>query len=250
MPRGFPDDNIQTNPLGQTIADNAELAARLGAVTVIQRSGNVIYSTKFSEGLADWRLISGVGGTANVMANFGLVGPTSLNLNPGIAPLGAIAAHKYMPMIDAASMGLEANVCFATGVPVPAPSLIIQVTIDWHAKEYRYMVVIKAGTQELEVHSYSPAHVDTPYTIPIPYSILATIAQPGWHYFKLSVSPDKETYLRMLFDDLAVDLTPYSPDIYFLAVENFIEVSYTYTHVADNQPIYIGSTVLTINEPE
>lgn len=249
MPRGYPDDNIQSYPLGQTIVDNSELAVRLGAFTTLQRSGQMIYGTKFTNGMSEWITSITGNGYAKVKATLGAYDNTSLELFCGTVAATKAAVAKYMPMIDATRIGLEFIVNFQFNVPVAGPIILIDVLVNSHGFSYIFQFTINANTNQILVDYLDTFGVPQTYTITIPYALRDDSVIVRWHYFKLTADVQGGKYLRLLVDDLAFDLSSLIALNGVATAYGFIQAYYSYTYLLNGGVTHLGSTIITINEP-
>jgi hypothetical protein len=249
MPRGYPDDNEQTNPLGQTIADNAELAARLGSVSAIQRSGQVIYATKFMDGLVDWFISTTGVGYVKTRANLGIIAPTCMELFGGVTPADAATATKHLTLIDANKIGVEFYINFLDGTPHPDPDPSLEVQISWHNVLYEFMYTFHPKAGQIGIDYVDSGGGHHTYTINVGYSLLGLYDHPVWHYFKVAVDPSHNNYGRLYIDNLSVNLSSYPPPNDAVTIAPYIMLYFLYNHVANAQPIRLGSMVVTMNEP-
>jgi hypothetical protein len=249
MPRGYPDDNIQASPLGQTIADNAELAARLGAKTTIQRSGNVIYSTDWSNGASDWLIAPAGFATGLVVANNGIISPCSLELYPGDMSGNFIDVHKRFPTIDLHNAAWEFYIDFRSTLPPSVPTVTFIIDIVHNLTRYFYVFDFLPATQQIDIHYWDATHVLFHAIITLPFALFGSVTNSYWHFVKVTVSPITGTYKSLLIDDQAYDLSAYTPDISPYVNAGYTRLAINYTDALSNAIVYLGSTVLTINEP-
>lgn len=249
MPRGFPDDNQQSNPLGQTVVDNAELAARLGAKTTIQRSGQVIYSTDFRDGMAEWGTSVVGAATVNLLANRGIISQECVRLYAGVLAGEIASMTKRMPIIDAPSAAIEFYFDMAMDGLTHAGALRFLLEIDWHQKKYEFSGLLVGNTNNLELDYEDAGGAPHVLTIHLPMVLKENSIPPYWHYVKLTVNPENERYKSIIIDDVAYDLTPYFHHGKGLTFPGQISATYSYTYTGTTAYIYIGSTVITINEP-
>lgn len=249
MPRGYPDDNIQSSPLGQTIADNAELAARLGSITTVQRSGQVVYATKFTDGASDWYIYPQSDAYGKVRGNLGIIAPTSLELYPGVLDTGYILAFKLFPMLDISRAGVEYYVNFKRTAAAPDQDLQVFVAVTLEGVEYVFIMHWLPKTNQFDIYEYTGGTVLVHHVYTLPYDLYDSLDYPTFHYVKLVVDPENRRFLRLYVDYLAYDLSMYECAYHIPIDSPSIIVRFYMGHIVDATVVNIGSVVLTINEP-
>jgi hypothetical protein len=249
MSRGYPDDNIQEFPLGQTIADNAELAARLGALNTLQRSGSTIYKTDFKDGAGDWYLSVVSGGSSKVRANIGIVSPSSLELDPGSSGSDEAWVIKVMPLIDYTKLGWEFLLSFFRAVPVYDPEINLSANVAVGSEMYYFAWHILPLQEKVVIDSYTPPATLVPYEIPLGYNLFPDSGHYLFHYFKLFIDIGKARFDHIIVDSQAFSLLNCLPRITSVGFTPSVQLTTRYPYVADALPCYIGTTILTINEP-
>jgi hypothetical protein len=248
MPRGYPDDNIQTNPLGQTIADNAELAARLGSVSVITRSGQVIYQTNFKDGITDWMLGKLEDGYVKCRGNLGVQSSCCMEIYSGVASGALASAVKYLPMIDLLKVGIEFNIMFDYADPEPDANIIVVYYITIEDKFYQFLFNIKPYSSEIVITYHAGGGVYLPYTITLPFSLVPDTGKKVWHYFKMVLDPENVRYYTLLVDSYAYNLQDLGAVAGSYTAAPGIVITFLESETTYSIPFHIGTCVVTMNE--
>jgi hypothetical protein len=249
MSRGYPDDNIQTAPLGQTIADNAELAARLGAITTLQRSGQVIYASKFIDGSDGCTLASVGAGTAKVLASGGVIGNNCIELYSGTGVGHYAEIIKIFPMVDAVKYGYEFYLSIKSTGGVAAQTVSLAIDIVYNLMLYSYLIDFVSEDDKIIIHDYDAGGIDHPVTLDIPFVIHSITTKPTYNFVKLTIDVSNANYLRLLFANLSYNLSPYKPKIVSYTLSGLSQFNLTMQYDTLPAYSYLGSLIFTMNEP-
>lgn len=249
MPRGFPDDNIQSNPLGQTVADNAELAARLGSPYTVYRSGNVLYATDFSNGVEDW---------VREPISDTYVGVRGINTWKGSSCIGMLAdffilptavLRKNIPTFLSSSFGLECTLNWECQAILNDAILYIGIYQTIGAFVYGAVIKIDPGAHAI----YLLTDVPLPGTyVPIISGLeewRATFDRNAYQWFKLVIDWDTLSYKRIYWNNNAVNISSYTLGSIAAFSEVYRKVQFFMPGKDNTYYLDIGCVILTMNEP-
>lgn len=108
MAKTVPDFGVSTGQLPAPDVDNAELAARVGSVSYLRRTGRVIYYDRF-DSQALWTV-----NNASMDGNIAFIGYQCMALIPIIASTGSI--KRTFPAIFSPRYGIEFCCAFNSGI--------------------------------------------------------------------------------------------------------------------------------------
>jgi len=219
---------------------NAELASRLGSPTAWDWRGQVLVSADFSDGWSPGLLTtSGTGAAAVVSPDVWLHGGFSLKLTGGSdGGLYAAASVRTGPN-PASRLGL-AVIFSCSG---PPDYLQLSITYQKGGTGYRSRVRIDFDNDQLQVYDYLGAWNNVGEVKPY-------ANEDYFHSFKFVVDIDSGKYVRVLLDDVQVDISAYAPVTLGAGSELLTSAVYLYSHAASNDYAFVDSIVLTTGEPE
>lgn len=242
MPHGAP-DWYQYRRASTTfpIADLAELAARLGSPVTFDRRGDVIFLDSFESGWPTWRTdISPPGGSVSLTPATSHHGGYSLKLTTNNTAFAMTKASRYVPCPHTSRIGFELAFAFETDVR----SLWFYLGV-WTGSG-RSHIQVKYDPPNKELSIYTSAPTWTPIK-----SNLALAADPEhWHRLKLVADLITNKYVRLLLDDIVLDLSDlavYSPWSDTAPQAEF--QSYVNTNINDHKSTYIDAVIITQDEP-
>ena len=107
MSSGYPDWNNDDNSRGVYSSDVNDLAARLGALSRISRSGKLIYQTTWVDDYILWTPHGG--GNASFVPTYdtGIYRPGCLAFAPGGEAAGTVDFSRYFPPVLGSTYGVE-----------------------------------------------------------------------------------------------------------------------------------------------
>ena len=242
MPIGGPDYGIYSVRRGSSPSfDLSELAARLGALSTITRTGETLWQSDFSEGLSGKGLsFSGAGSMALLNRERFLSGNYSICFVAGSSP-GCTILKVYAPFELEGSYGVELwgacplltgrlNLWFREYVD-STHSRLFEVSMDFDAP---YLKVYD-GALGWVLLSDDPALVPSIYP---------------WYQYKLVVNHDTGHYVRLSWQGTEYDLSDY---IYVAG--GGIDEGCSYIEIEVIGPLegltafYLDRLILTVNEP-
>jgi len=249
MSRGYPDYNAPRTAIGSVSFDSAELAARLGSLSKINRMGNVVYQESFENGLNGWNIYTGSNQKVEVVSSTVFEGGTCLKFKA----LDAINTYshifKLLPLLDYKSFGLEFTFGWKYSASGSVP-FVIEVRHYQISKYYNYKVYIDPNNDLVRIYTLTGSPPDSYVTVLADIgSYIAGLNLHSFHTAKIVLDLENTLYKRMYFDQYSVDLSGYSP----LEVPsgNFTCLAIL-IHTEDNIPVdyvLIDNLIATINEP-
>jgi len=201
MPRGAPDySNIRAGEPLHRLDDMAELAARLGAPTIFDRAGDVVWLQSFEHGLQGGTFGTDAAPSAgSLVVDKAIDGAFSIKLDPSSTPNSYV---EYRPLVY----------FFPTG------KTGFEVSLSPDADFYfvRFSILAYDGQYQLAANvRYYPdgglwrvADGNGVY-----HTVLSSVElQTGptaWHPFKLVIDTETEKYVRFQIDRFVTDLSDY-----------------------------------------
>ncbi len=222
------------------LTDLAELAARLGSIVTFDRRGDVVWFDDFESGLSAWQKSesgagSGVDWDGNVSRSGGFSAKYTLD-----SSAANVALFRIFPVPVLGKIGMEI-------------SFTINSNLSWFqflSSYYDSANVAQFGIRynnalgQLEYLNSSGSWIEIPdLNIRAPY-----VSKWNFNTLKMVFDLEKTIYTRILFNELAADLTeapstavssqPARLDIYMRAREG-----------ASGESLYADDYILTQNEP-
>jgi len=221
--------------------DNAELAARLGGPTTMDRRGNIIWYDDFEAAAAlKWDPNIAPGGTVAYSAERAFMGNQSLKLVTDNDLGDFIVLRKSFPLPVERTIGLEFMFCITVENPIVQPTLE-----GWDGTNYFIgQLLWNQLTGKLYYYNAGFAWTELPV-----YDATTLMYEP-WFYMKLVINWDTKEYVRAIFGGTTYDLSGIpmceSPSITLQHVDVYLGVENTAGAIST---VYIDNVVLTQNEP-
>jgi len=242
MAHGAP-DNFQVQPKNiiYSLQDHAELAVRLGAISSIDRLGNVIFLEDFSNGADRWQL-SNVGGGSILelsSAEFKEGGFALYSKNGGlIADWNTFRCYLTYP--DPSKMGMEVNMSFDDDVDRIICMLdLFDLTGYWQAR-----IQIHPDEEEIRIYDdHDMPHVIASNINPARYTYI-------FHSFKMICDMTTGKHVRVIFDGITYDTSDFTMRRLTGEYQPFLKPTfYVYSNTGTFGESYFDSVIITRNEP-
>lgn len=190
--RDYPDfgisDTFQTKGI---ISDMGELAARLGAPSLFDRTGTVIRYDQFEGGLNNWILESNPNGNDPVLvASPYLYKPYAVKLSTLNTGAGTSTMQVDYPFPYESSLGIE----FAYYPVWPITEIEFYCELYTGSKKYTFDVQYKLVAGEINVYTTGPAYENI-YTDALTYYLPNT-----YNINKIVVDLENKVYNRVMFN--------------------------------------------------
>lgn len=241
-PRGHEDWGVSSSAV-QASPDTpaADLAARLGALSLYDQTGQLLFADGFEHGFAPWtQQTSGLGASIVLTAGKSFIGGYSARATGGSDGNRYAGVTKALPVPFLSRWGLEGRATtqsvggeFSLSLRHHTGSHLVHYEVRFDMATTALKVLQSDGTYATVVSS---SNVDQGIDI--------------WHPFKAIIDLDNRTYIRLLFDDQRVDLTAYSPQVTVNTDQKHIGVDiFCISRAGQNDLIDLDSVILTQNEP-
>lgn len=203
MPRGTPDwAQVAPQDLLARVLDDAELAVRLGAASIFDRRGSVVYADDFSHGINRYAVISQGSDTfARISHRDSLLSGYSLRCNTGSTGGEQAGASVSVPLITDTPIGIEAlfasasqDIRFNVGLQVHNGTSLLEYLMRWDRNSDD--LEVKTG-----VSTFTDVDTDLDHFVGV----------HAWAHLKLVIDPAAETYLRGRVGQDLFDLSALSP---------------------------------------
>jgi len=221
--------------------DNAELAARLGACSTMDRRGNLIWYDDFEAAAAvKWTIFTDVGATAALSTDRAWMGNQSMKTVTPAVINNSASLTKIFSLPPERRMGAEFMFCITTEKPV----IILGVYGYDGTSNVIGGIKYDHNLEKLYYFNSAGAFIE----LPLYDSLLITTEH--WFYVKLVVDWDTKKYVRLIFSSTEYDLS--SIDLRTIAsiVKKYITVeikNMAGTNAAAT--VYFDNFILTQNEP-
>lgn len=220
--------------------DNAELAARLGACSTMDRRGNLIWADDFEAAVASkWGTSVAAGGTVTLSTDRAWMGNQSIKL---LAPnaLGSSAAIvKAFCLPIERKIATEFMFCMTTGKP------IVELRVIGYTGTYYFdaLIMYNHNTGKLYYGNSAGAWVELTLTDS------TALSYEPWLLVKLAMDWDTKKYIRFIFCSTEYDLSAISMHSAASATAKHVEVYiYNSPATAADATVYIDNFILTQNE--
>ncbi len=249
MARGYPDYNNPLNNVGAVSFDIAELAARLGSISKINRLGNVIFQDDFSEGMSGWLVIQGVDAYAKCVTSPVYEGVAAVKLGVSLSNGWGCNITKQVPLHDLGRYGIEKVIAFE---PTGGNGVILACTLNpfTPSKNLVAILVINPITSDISIYTdigggiYGYLSLFTGLPRFNPLGAIVT-----YHHVKLVIDIQESTYVRLIFDQYSIDLTSHPLASYVYAGYTGILIRDTILSGSSVSYCMIDNNILTMNEP-
>lgn len=218
---------------------NAELSARLGCPSTIDRRGNILWMDDFEGVSAKWESDFSTGGSAGLNAEYSYSGSQSYKLVTDNNDTDYSKIYKEFPHPVTASLGCE----FMARMPTSKYYLSLYL-YAWDGSIYY------TASFDYQLDANEIRIMDDPVTrSTLADSGLALRTYELWMYFKLVVDWTNKKYVRLIAGNKEFDLSSYpipnAPNYDDPKLRVMI-----YTHTAENasKTTYIDDFILTQNE--
>jgi len=240
MPRGTPDWG-EYSPQGEVSKslDLAEIAVRLGSPVIYDRNGTVLFMDTFQYGLIRWVVNAKAECTISACDTKAIIGPKSLKF----AFSGTSTDLSYVgltpPFLYFNRNGYEITAMWDD----PYIFLILDGQLYYNGNNYGFGVKIAPVAHKLYVWGATD-------WITVASDINIDATGDVWYFIKLVVDAVNAKYVGLKLNDRFFDLSAYTPKIQASSEPNmlclFIQAFQTAAQAGN---VYVGSTILTINEP-
>jgi len=223
------------------VMDLGELAARLGAVSTHDRRGYALWQDHFADGLAPWDSGTlGTGAAVTVVTSYAYRGAQAVKLSGGSAASGRAWLAKYLPAAATSRYGLEAAVNVWSSVTSIDLYLQVGDSIDTYEVRLRWLPV----TSEFQVYNDAGQYVTVA-------SGVTLLTGPGaWHVLKVVADLDTLRYVRVILDNLEVDVSDHAIYAPGNPGSLYVYSSITLTGDSDGGGVaYVGAAIVTREEP-
>ena len=242
MVHGAP-DNFQVRPknITHTLDDDAELAIRLGAISSIDRLGNVIFSDDFSNGIGSWlKTELGIGADISIDGDIFKSGGFSCKITPRSDDpyLGSIYNQLHYP--DVSKMGLEVNMSMDSYIDY------ILITLILYDGSWLHYTAIK-----IDITNNKLQYLDSTQVY---QDIVGSVSFPNvtsiFHNFKLKVDFVDDYYINLRYNSELYNLSTLG-----MYTEAFVSHKHlrsqisVYSKAGENGNVYVDSIIVTRNEP-
>lgn len=241
--KGYNDWGINTEGSLQYNIDPTESLHRLDEIKAQVNLGTIQYSTDFSEGLFQWRVLN--------VFQYPLIRSTILQgyYKPGAYALGDtpnLTANSGsihpMPIVGNGLYGLECLFAMMQAVPTLRIGFILRDS----GTQYESMIKFDNFNHVMSYHDPDNTY-HTIMTIPT----LNTGTEVNWHLFRMVYDSNQQKIVRLWLDDTFMDILSYP--VYSSAIAGPTTLSVeilSHTVIWDGVQAYITNLIVTSDEPE
>lgn len=223
-----------------SIADYAELAARLGSINTYDRRGNTIWMDDFEGATLKWdKTLSGAGAAATINAEHPYRGSQHLKLVGGSTVNRRAQVIKYFSYLHISNIGAE--VAFTADANV---LYFILELLTFDGTHYTEVQLWVDPTND-ELSYLNSAGITTVFDDTIDF----LESTRDYHILKVVMDPINNTYLRGFFDDTEYDMSTYAARHELSGISPSLQAGlYVYSNGATNAVANCDSFILTQNE--
>jgi|LGOV01.1.fsa_nt_gb hypothetical protein len=223
------------------LVDYGELATRLGSIVSFNREGNVIFWDDFEKTPIKWLNLTGGTGSYVALTNErALSGGQSVKIQAG--PTAGFYAKIYrgFPFFATGRQGVELAFHPLSG----GGYLYIQT--DIYHKTFCYRPIVRLDLGFDDVHIWGDDDQWHQIESDIEYCGEGNL----FHYFKLVLDTEKETYVRLMMDRFEYNIEEYRlPTVAFGGSPQYMIYLTIETKTTDYSKVCIDNFILTQNEP-
>lgn len=221
--------------------DNAELAARLGACSALDRRGNLIWYDDFDAAAAvKWKLGGDAGYTAALSSDRAWMGNQSMKTVTDVDVGDTATIRKDFALPIERTIGLEFMFYIATG----APTVLIYIVGYTGTAYFQAQLQYDHNLGKLYYYNSASAWIELP--------IVDNVDPTGehWFYVKLVLDWDSKEYVRAIFGGTQYDLSGLGMKTAAnVTARKVIVVIYNRAETAAAATVYYDNFIFTQNEP-
>lgn len=242
MPHGQPDYGMYAaKETTGSMADNAELAARLGSIVTHDRRGDVIWLDGFEGGLNKWEVEWDVAtAKADQCPDWARNGGFSCKLQTAADKDAYVRIVRDMPYPVLSKIGIE-----------------FSFSLEQYVREIRLDPIVWDGTHgHLASILWVAADKQLQYRgsdmlwHPLPGVYDLEVLPHFFHTLKLVVNYPELKYERLILDNHIIDLSTLSYNLFGLAWPPELEITaYLWTNADEIAIAYFDDFIITQNEP-
>jgi len=225
-----------------SMADNAELAARLGSIVTFDRRGDIVWLDNFEGDVDKWgQFPDGVGSEIVISPDAARNGSFSGKLTTGNLENDSCRIRHYSPLPATSRIGFE-----------------ISFTSNNDLKILHFIQTVYDGSYEHTAKlQYFPAtdvlyylnHLNAPVVLAT--DLILSPFNYVFHTIKIVIDLDTYKYVRAILDEVEYDMSAFG---YYHPVEPAVEPHWEQeilitTGVDSNESIHIDDAIATQNEP-
>lgn len=241
MSRGSPDWGApQANTGFILLEDLAELAARLGALSVGDRAGKVFWYDDFRHGIEAWKCVpTGTGSSVETVATLPKVSPYCAKLIGGSSPGGNTKVTKHFGFVPGGGIGAEISIMF------PGTYLAWEMTLGYGNGLISYMgrLLLYQSTGILEYQD-SEGEYQTIVT-----SVDLENESDEYHTLKLVVNFTSKKYVRCMLSGVNYDMSEIGLYADTPGPYNFLWFEFIiYSRFGELNAVHLDSFIMTKDE--
>jgi len=224
-----------------SMADNAELAARLGSIVTFDRKGDVIFLDGFESGLTAW-LRSGTGTGWSITQDAAHVrnGGFSAKLVCGSDGIREARFHKLLPYPILSNLGFEASFTMHADVEY----------IDFYLAIYDGTDLIEGRIRFDQDNSRLRYFSDTGFYVTIEDGLTLYEHNDMFNTIKFIVDFDNDEYIRVMLNERTWDLAGIRVETTGAVFAPHVACNiYARGLVATNTTVWVDDVIITQNEP-
>jgi hypothetical protein len=223
------------------VADNSELAARLGSINALDRTGNMLIGETFESGLTNWSHNSSpVGAYAVPTARYCARVPYSIKLKTTGDVNSYSGIRRGIPVPYITRLGFEFHFR-----PESTLKRFI-ATFNIYDGTYRYLPQIEFDKENNSIFLTKGDATDHEIAS---YAIQDGLSAP-FHFVKMVVDLENEFYQRVNIDEIDYDVSTVSLRKIASAVNPYLLLDFmVYSFGSNIQTVYVDNIIVTIDEP-
>lgn len=239
MAHGQPDFGMyQAKATIGSMADNAELAARLGSIVTFDRRGDVVWFDDFEDNIAKWTAVGNAALSADTARNGGLSG----KLVTGVLVNDQVSIERHLSYPVLSGVGFEMSLChYEAGVARYEWRLVLyNPDLSTRRMEWRYY----PATTDLQILDQAAGWQSLGLNIRLGRTFGL------FHTFKMVADYLTNRYVRLIWDETTYDLSAYEMPLGGHAGDPYMSARFIIvTAVAFARTCYVDDAIFTQNEP-
>lgn len=250
MAKGFPDWGKDIGETTVKVDDLGELAARLGSIDTIDRSGTVIFIDDGGLGLYPYTIVDGTAAELARVLDGKLLSGSAIRFLIGLDAGTLITITRRLALSIFSLTGIEFKMRTTKDASNFRSDLRCYLEVQSGDTHYQYGIAINQYTDRLLVYRKSGAVQVATEVFGGSTGKQTVIDGDDYVYVKLVVNPLTGKYVYVKVNGDVYDLSMYDALDTTTSTVNYLELKYMINNTVNDSYLFLGDIILTTNEIE